>query len=324
MQAWVVHTPGPVEALRLLDWPAPTPSPGRVLIDVRARGLNRSELYTRQGHSGDAVPFPRVLGIEAVGTVVDAGGTDLAVGDTVAAAMGRMGRAFDGSYAELVSVGRDHVYPIRTELDWPTFAALPETYLTAWGVIDTVTPAPGRPVLVRGGTSSVGLAAISILSDMGAGVVATTRTEAKRPALLEAGADAVLIDDGAVGAEAADIIGEPMDAVIELVGSPDSIADSALALGPGGAIGHVGMLADAWDWMDEGLDTEVDLRFYSSETLHTRTATPALQQIVDRVEAGRYRPNLWRVFEFGDLADAHDVMEHSRAAGKLVVASPRR
>lgn len=322
MRTWVVHEPGGVDALQLEEREAPTVRAGDVLIEVHARGLNRSELYTRRGDSGDAVTFPRVLGIEAVGVVVDPGDTDLRAGQTVAAAMGNMGRLYDGGYGPLTSVPRSNVFPIETDLDWVTFAALPETYLTAWGVILAIEPRPAEPVLVRGGTSSVGMAAISILSDMGSPVIATTRNPAKHDALIAAGADEVVIDTGEIAHDVVGLIGEPVSAVVELVGRPSSVRDSADCLTSGGVIGHVGMLGDDWDWMNNPPDLgAVELRFYNSEKLHTDSATPALQTIVERIEAGRYRPNLHQRFAYTDMRAAHQVMEQSGAAGKLVVES---
>ena len=99
MKAVVIHQAGGPEVLSLEDRPVPAPRPGWVLIRVRAFGLNRSELFTRRGHSPN-VRFPRILGIEAVGEVVEAPGGGFAPGDKVATAMGGMGRAFDGGYAE--------------------------------------------------------------------------------------------------------------------------------------------------------------------------------------------------------------------------------
>ena len=94
MNAVVVHQAGGPEVLRLERRPVPDARPGQVLIRVRAFGLNRSELYTRQGHS--PVQFPRILGIEAVGTVAQAPGGEVQAGDVVATVMGDMGRAYDG------------------------------------------------------------------------------------------------------------------------------------------------------------------------------------------------------------------------------------
>lgn len=88
----------PSELVYTTDHPEPKPKEGHVLIRVKAYGLNRSELFTRQGHS-PGIQFPRVLGIECVGIVKDAGGgSKWKEGDVVAACMGGMGRQFDGTY----------------------------------------------------------------------------------------------------------------------------------------------------------------------------------------------------------------------------------
>ena len=98
MKAVVIREPGAADVLTIEELAVPQPAPGWVLIRVKAFGLNRSELFSRQGHSPD-VKFPRVLGIEAVGTVEEAPGGEFEPGETVATAMGGMGRAFDGGYA---------------------------------------------------------------------------------------------------------------------------------------------------------------------------------------------------------------------------------
>jgi NADPH:quinone reductase-like Zn-dependent oxidoreductase len=99
MKAAVVHEAGGPEVLNLEERPVPEPREGDVLIRVRAFGLNRSELFTRRGQS-PSVRFPRILGIEASGTVESAPGGEFRKDDIVATAMGGMGRAFDGSYAD--------------------------------------------------------------------------------------------------------------------------------------------------------------------------------------------------------------------------------
>lgn len=86
MQAYVIHEPGPVDVLVRKEIPVPPVKPGWVLIRVKAFGINRAEVMTRQGHSGDAVQWPRVIGIECVGEVVDPSDTDLTVGKLVVTA----------------------------------------------------------------------------------------------------------------------------------------------------------------------------------------------------------------------------------------------
>src|ERR1700739_554972 len=103
MKAAVIHEAGGPEVLKIENLPIPAPRRSEVLIRVKAFGLNRSELFTRQGHS-PSVRFPRILGIEAVGLVEDAPDKGFSNGDVVATAMGGMGRQFDGSYAEYTCV----------------------------------------------------------------------------------------------------------------------------------------------------------------------------------------------------------------------------
>src|SRR5271166_6916846 len=125
MKAAVIYEPGGPEVLKIETRQAPVPKQGEVLIRVKAFGLNRSELFTRQGHSPD-VKFPRILGIEAVGLVEEAPGGEFRKDDIVATAMGGMGRQFDGSYAEYTCVAANQVQVVKTALAWDKLGALPE------------------------------------------------------------------------------------------------------------------------------------------------------------------------------------------------------
>lgn len=321
MKAFVIEEYGPIDVLQMKEIPDPQAREGWVLIDIKAFGLNRSELYTRQGHSGDAVTVPRVLGIECVGVVVDGGNTDLKPGQKVAAAMGNMGRLYDGGYAEKTLIPRSNVFPFESDLDWEILGALPETYLTAWGVIhEAIGLKPNTSLLIRGGTSSVGLAAASIARDMGCTVFSTTRKEAKRKVLEAAGVDHVLIDHGSVENEVKDVLPEGVAGVIELVGIENTIMDCLQSTAPKGTVGMVGFLGNVWDYkFFPWMPSTVKLTLYSSETLHTDYASPVMQTIVDKVASGSYLPNIHEVFPFEKLRDAHYTMENNLAAGKLVI-----
>ena len=321
MKAWQINGYGTPAVFNFVDIPDPTPKEGWVLIEVKAFGINRSELYTRQGHSGDAVTIPRVLGIECVGVVIDGGGTDLKSGQKVGAAMGNMGRLFDGGYAQKTLIPRNNVFPVDTKLDWEVFGAIPETYLTAWGVIhEAIGLQPDTSLLIRGGTSSVGLAAANIAQEMGCTVLSTTRNEAKIPAMKAAGVDHILMDDGSIAGKVKEIIPSGVAGVIELVGIEKTIMDCLQATAPKGTVGMVGFLGDTWNYkFFPWMPSTVKLTLYSSETLSAEYATPALQQIVDHVESGTYSPNIHHVFEFDELPAAHEMMESNKASGKLVV-----
>src|SRR5580700_11053961 len=132
MKAAVIYKPGGPEVLQIERRPVPEPSLGQVLIRVMAFGLNRSEMFTRQGYSPN-VTFPRILGIEAVGVVEEAPGTSFFKGEVVATVMGGMGRVFDGSYAEYTCVPARQVQKIKTKLPWETLGTIPEMLQTAWG-----------------------------------------------------------------------------------------------------------------------------------------------------------------------------------------------
>lgn len=327
MRAIVVEKPGSPEVLQYREIPQPHPRSGWALIKVKAFGLNHSEMFTRQGHSGDAVKFPRVLGIECVGEVVAAPDTDLHVGQKVAAVMGGLGRDYNGSYAEYTLTPRQYVIPIDTNLSWEKLAAIPETFLTAWGSLtEAMDVQAGQTLLIRGGTASVGMAAITIAKDVGLTVIATTRSEAKRELLLENGADHVILDTGQIARDVKKLFPEGVQAVLELVGTV-TLLDSLQATAPKGIVCNTGILGNAWvlDTFEPmaAIPSTVKLTTYLSETVNAANATQALQHVVDRVAAGKYGINLDRVFKFEDIVEAHHYKEDNKAKGKLVVIIDR-
>ncbi|MEL6649284.1 MAG: zinc-binding dehydrogenase [Bacteroidota bacterium] len=322
MKAWQINDYGSKEVFRFAELPDPQPKAGWILIDIKAFGINRSELYTRQGHSGDAVTLPRVLGIECVGVVRDGGGTDLQPGQKVAAAMGNMGRLYDGGYAEMTLVPRSNVFPVETNLDWETFGALPETYLTSFGAIHKgVDLQPGTSLLIRGGSSAAGLAAISIAKDLDCLVIATTRSQKKAEILKAAGADHVIIDSGnSIVDEVRDIVPQGVAGGIEFVGLERTIMECLACMAPRATLCLVGFLGNSWDYnFFPWMPSTVKLTLYSTETLDSQVDTQSMQMIVDKVEQGKYQPNIHEVFPFEKLPEAHYVMENNLAAGKLVV-----
>ncbi|MFC2151712.1 zinc-binding dehydrogenase [Bacteroidota bacterium] len=320
MKAYIVSNPGKAEVLELKEIDIPKSLKDWVLIKVKAFGLNRSELYTRLGHSGDAVPFPRILGIECVGEVVEATDSDLKSGQKVACAMGHMGRKYDGSYAEYTLIPRSQVMPVDTNLDWETFGALPETYFTAYGsIMEDMNVKFGDQVLVRGGTSSVGMAAISILKDLGAKIIATTRKEQRKEMLLKAGANHVVIDYGVIAKKVKEIFPNGADSILELVGSRKSLEDSFQCAKEKGIVCNTGLLGNEWDFKLPELINGIKYSFHSTEKVETKIYTPILKEIIQKVECGIYNPNIYKVFDFNDLVEAHKTMEQNRAIGKIVI-----
>jgi NADPH:quinone reductase-like Zn-dependent oxidoreductase len=319
----VYVSPNSPEVLEIRELPVPAVRDGWSLVRVKGAGLNRSELRTRQGHSPN-VTFPRVLGIECVGIVAASTDPRLPEGTTVAAVMGEMGREFDGGYAEYALLPNSLLMPISTTLPWDVLAALPETYLTAQGSLDALGVVPdgqGR-LLIRGGTSSVGMAAASIASGYGLETAATTRRQGKIDALTAAGVDHVLVDDG--GSLTASVLAvwpEGPDYVLDLVGASTAV-DSLHLVCRGGTVCVAGSLS-GWLLPDfepiAMIPSGTKLTAFHSDNLKGSAGKTVLQRVVHEVEAGVYRPNVDRVFGLDDVVAAHRHMENNQAVGKLVV-----
>jgi NADPH2:quinone reductase len=319
MRAVVLHEPGPVTNLEIRELPIPAPPPGWIRIRVKAFGLNRSELHTRIGLA-QGVTFPRVLGIEATGVVDDPGNSGLAVGTQVATMMGGMGRVFDGGYAEYVVVPAGQVIAFESKLGWDVLGAIPETLQTAYGSLTVgLDLRAGQTLLVRGGTSSTGLAAISVAKEVGAIALATTRSASRAPALENQGAIPI-VDDGNVAAQVRTRYPDGVDAALELVGTP-TLPDTLRATRVHGTVCFTGMLSNEWivkEFYPIGyIPTGVRLTAYGGES--TDLPREVLQRCLDRIAAGHLTLGPVQTYTLDQIRSAHDDMENNRAIGKQVV-----
>jgi len=324
MRAVVIRQAGGPEVLSLEDRAIPVPNAEQVLIRVEAFGLNRSEMFTRQGHS-PGVTFPRILGIEAVGIVAAAPGGQFAVGDKIATVMGGMGRAFDGGYAEYVRVPVEQARVFRSDLPWDTLGALPEMLQTGWGApFRGLRLQRGERLLIRGGTTSVGLAATAIAKAHGAQVVATSRYASSEALVRGAGADHFLVDTGMIAASVRDVWDGGADKVLELVGT-GTLADSLAAVREPGIVCMTGMVGDRWSFADfapmDVIPTGVSLTTYSGG-VDDFMAMP-FQSLLDQVASRALPVRIGKVFALHDIIEAHRLMESNKAGGKIVVVNRR-
>lgn len=333
MKAAVLTALGPAaSSFTIENRPIPTPQPGQVLIRVKAFGLNHSELATRLGEPNPLgnVALPRVLGIECVGLVEAAPGSEdnLPVGSVVMAALGGMGRAFDGGYAEYCVVPKAIVIVVAAseselKLDWAMLGALPEMLQTAHGsLFRSLKLKGGERLLIRGGTSSVGLAAIGLGKHAGATIVATTRSAGNEKMLLEAGADHVVIDqDGKIDEAVKAVVPGGVDKVLELVGAA-TLANSIRCLADGGTCCCVGTLGGQWGIQNflPMLMVPIGryLTSYGEQTFKKENAP--WPELIKLVQDGTIRIKVGKVFHgIEGVIEAHEVMERDQAGGKLVV-----
>ena len=160
--------------------------------------------------------------------------------------MGGLGREYDGSYARYTLIPERIAIPFTSDLDWATIGAIPEMTQTAYGsLVHAMHARSGDTILVRGGTSTVGLMAVRLGVRMGMTVIATTRRESARPVLNEAGAAHVVIDDGRIEGKVRALAPGGVDAALELVGIP-VLGDTLRCVRPGGMVSFTGSLTDVW------------------------------------------------------------------------------
>ena len=315
MKAIVIYEPGGPEKLLFQEVPTPKVSPGWSLVQVKGFGINHSEIFTRKGLS-PTVTCPRILGIECVGVI--AGTTDpkrLPVGQKVISIMGEMGRAFDGGYAEYALLPNEQIYPVETALDWPTLAALPETYYTAYGSLLNLRIREDDRVLVRGATSGVGIAFVRLLKARWPDIhiAGTSRSLRKAPLLREAGFDEVIVDkDGVLQTV------EHFDRALELIG-PATLKDTFAHIREGGIVCSTGQLGGKW-YMD-GFDPIMDLcaNGYLTSFYSGNVNGAWLQEMLDYVAHYQVSTAPERVFTLEQVPQAHAYLEGSNSFGKVVV-----
>ena len=321
MTCWMLEGPGEVDAFQPIARDIPAPAPGWITIAVSAFGLNRSELFSRRGLSSPDFSFPRVLGLECAGTILDTGDSDLSQGQTVIALMGGMGRSYDGGYATHVSVPRSQVFPVPQTIGAATLGAIPETYNTAEMMIVRNMKLSGSEVLfVHGGTSALGMACISIAKDLGCTVIASSRSTTKADVLKNRSrTDHVVVDDADMAAAVAGL-DVRVNAVAQCVGGTQAIETTCAFMPGGGIMGLGGQLGEAWDTDAEpSIPDGVRTVFTRSDLVRFPDDAARMNGILNKAADGAYVPNIFQTFGFDDLPEAHRVMENNEAVGKLVV-----
>lgn len=185
------HFGGP-EALVFKDLPEPKPKAGHAIVQVKALGLNHAESHMRRGEWPEYMP---VTGLEFVDSVTACPGGEFAVETKVAAIMGGLGQLIPGTYAEHTSVPVSHLLGIETSLPWDQWAAVPETYATAWSTVFGILELKrGQKLLIRGATSALRQAACHLAVHAGAVVTATSRWRGRFPQMQAMGVHAAKLE----------------------------------------------------------------------------------------------------------------------------------
>jgi NADPH2:quinone reductase len=318
VKAVLLERPCAPKDLVVREVPIPEVKPGWVLVKIKGFGINRSEMYTRQGHS-PSVKFPRVIGIECVGEIEDSSDSPYKKGQRVVSLMGGLGREFDGSYAEYALIPYNQVYPINNDMDWVKLAAIPEMFYTAYAsIFDSLKLMRGETLLIRGGTSSVGLAALQLAKSIGATVISTTRNKGKVNYLKQLGSDYVLLDDENMSEQLFAIFPKGVNKVLELVGTV-TLKQSMTLVSENGILCMSGILGNEWE-MDRfeplvDIPTGVYFTAFTSETIKGEL----LVELFTHIAKHAIQVPIAKIFTLDQIHEAHLLMEGNAANGKIVV-----
>jgi len=321
MKAVVLYKTCSPEELKISEVPVPAVKPGWVLIRVKAFGLNRSELIMR-AYEADApyIKLPRIPGIECAGEIDDPSNSNFIKGQRVVALMGGMGRSFDGSYAEYTLVPSKNVFKVDTILGWEELAAIPETYYTAYGsLFESLQLKPEDTLLIRGGTSALGLSAIQLAKSVGATVLASTRNENKGDLLKRQGADNVLIDDGTIREQLFSLYPDGVKKVLELIG-PATLLESAGLLSHRGIICSTGVLGEKGVLNNFDPIKDLPSGVYLTGFFSNYPAQILINNIFEHLNKFKLHPVISKVFSLNEIGLAHALMENNTANGKVVVS----
>ena len=323
MRAIEIAKPGGPEVLTPTARPLPAPKAEEILVKVAAAGVNRPDVLQRMGLypvPADASDLP---GLEIAGEVVACGaGAKLwKPGDKICAL------THGGGYAEYCAVPEVQALPVPKGLSMAEAASLPETFFTVWSnAYDRGRLAPGETLLVQGGSSGIGVAAIQMSAALGNRVLATAGSDDKCAACVKLGAERAInyrTQDFLAEVKAA-TGGRGVDVILDMVGG-DYVPKELKCLADEGRLVFIAFL--------RGPKTELDINelmrrrlTLTGSTLRPRPvafkgaiAANLRSRVWPLIEAGRIRPVIYKTFALAEAGEAHRLMESSQHIGKLVL-----
>jgi putative PIG3 family NAD(P)H quinone oxidoreductase len=323
VRAIVAAAPGGPEVLAPGEAPSPALVPGSLRIRVAATAVNRADLLQRRGLYPPPPGASPILGLECAGEVIEAAPdvTGFRRGDRVMALLA------GGGYAEEVVVDAGSVLPVPPALSLEEAAALPEVFLTVFSnVFQLGGLAAGGCLLVHGGGSGIGTAAIRMVQAAGARIVVTAGSDAKCERCLALGADAAVNYRSGDFVEAARRAtgGEGVDVVLDSIGAA-YLEKNLAALRTGGRLVLIGLMGGAKAELNLAVLLARRLSVIGS-TLRTRSTAEKAAVVAGfrerfgrELESGGLRPVVDRVLPLEQAADAHRLLEASEHFGKVVL-----
>jgi putative PIG3 family NAD(P)H quinone oxidoreductase len=323
MQAVEISTPGGPDVLVPAERPVPRPGHGEILIKVAAAGVNRPDVFQRQGAYPPPPGASDLPGLEVAGTVaaLGPGVTEAAVGDPVCAL------APGGGYAEYCAVPAGHALPVPDGMSMTEAGALPETCFTVWtNVFERGALQAGEAFLVHGGASGIGTTAIQLAAAFGARVFATAGSVEKCALCEELGAERAINyrEQDFVEELRAATAGRGVDLILDMVAG-DYIPRDLKLLAEDGRLVIIAFLGGSKAQVDF-TPVMVKRLTVTGSTLRPRTVekkTQIAKALRDKVwpliAAGRVEPIINATYPLARAAEAHALMESGSNSGKIVL-----
>ena len=295
MRAVVIHETGGPEVLRIEEVPEPAPGEGEVLVRVQAAAVNRFDLNQR---AGGATRLPLVMSSTGI-----AAGERVDTGERVVAA------AVKGNYAEFVVAPEENLFRLPDDVDAAVAAAFATPYRAAWwGLVERAGLDKGETLLVQGGASSTGQAAIDIGRWLGARVYATAGA-GKHDRLRELGAEALEYDDARIGELEADVVFEPLGART-FARSVEALGQHGRMVTPG-AVGDADVTLDIWALVGKRARVE---------GIASQEAPPeAVGRLLELLVSGELHPWVEEELPLDQAAEAHRLIESGEVVGRVVL-----
>jgi NADPH2:quinone reductase len=321
MKAIEIPTPGGPEVLRVGERARPQASAGEVLIRVHAAGVNRPDVLQRRGAYAPPPGASDIPGLEVAGVVEEGSAPGLKPGDAVCALVA------GGGYAEYCVAPAGQTLPVPRGLNFAEAAGLPETFFTVWSnVFDRARLAAGESLLVQGGSSGIGVAAIQLAAAFGSTVYATAGSDEKCRACEGLGARRSINyrNEDFVAVIKDQTKGRGVDVVLDMVAG-DYVPREIECVADDGRIAIIAVQGGVSATVNFGTILRRRLTITGS-TLRPRSVefkTAIAQKLRANVwpllEAGRVKPMLFRRFPLADATGAHTLLESSQHVGKIVL-----
>jgi len=323
MRAVAITEPGPADVLQISERATPQLKAGELLIKVQAAGINRPDVLQRLGKYAPPAGASDLPGLEVAGEIVDGdlAGTPFKLGDLVCALVQ------GGGYAEYCAAPVGQCLPLPKGLTALEGASLPENFFTVWSnVFDRCALLDGETLLVQGGTSGIGVAAIQLAAALGHRVFATAGSDDKARACEALGAERGINyrteDFVAVVKELTN--GRGVDVILDMVGG-DYLPREIDCLADDGRIGVIAVQGGTKATLDVGQLLRRRLTVTGS-TLRPRSVAfkaaiaAHLQATVwPLIEAGKIKPVIYKTFPLDKASEAHALMESSTHVGKIML-----